>query len=90
MLHLRSRRVGDLYRHGGWIPVIAGMFLLGDLMRLLDETLDARANPHALFLILLLFPSLVTAEQDWITLLAGIPATLVLWLFAVSVTFPQA
>jgi hypothetical protein len=79
--------VGDLYRHGGWIPVIAGMFLLGALIRLLDDTLDARANPHALFLILLLFPSLVTAEQDWITLLAGIPATLALWLFAVSVTF---
>lgn len=79
--------VGDLYRHGGWIPVIVGMFLLGALLRLLDDCLDVRANPHALFLILLLFPSLVTAEQDWITLLAGIPATIALWLFAVSVTF---
>jgi hypothetical protein len=79
--------VGDLYRHGGWIPVIAGMFLLGTLIRLLDDTLDARANPHTLFLTLLLFPSLVTAEQDWVTLLAGIPATVLLWLFVVSVTF---
>ena len=29
--------VGDLYRHGGWIPVIAGMFLLGCGIRLLER-----------------------------------------------------
>ena len=29
--------IGDLYRHGGWIPVIAGMFLLGCGVRLLDD-----------------------------------------------------
>ena len=59
--------VGDLYRHGGWIPVIAGMFLLGCGVRVLNDVIDVRSNPHAIFLWLLLFPSLVTAEGDWAT-----------------------
>jgi hypothetical protein len=45
--------VGDLYRHGGWIPVMVGMFLLGSMVRLLDDILDIHANPHAIFLVLL-------------------------------------
>jgi hypothetical protein len=79
--------IGDLYRHGGWIPVIAGMCLLGCAIRLLDDVLDVRSNPHALFLVLLLFPSLVNGEQDWQSLLAGIPATLLVWLLATALTF---
>ena len=79
--------VGDLYRHGGWIPVIAGMFLLGCGVRLLDDVLSVRTNPHAVFLVLLLFPSLVNGEQDWVTLLASMPATLLVWLSAVALTF---
>jgi hypothetical protein len=79
--------VGDLYRHGGWVPVIAGMFLLGCGLRLLDDVLDVRANPHGVFLVLLLFPSLVKGETDWVSLLAGIPATVAVWLLAVALTF---
>jgi hypothetical protein len=79
--------IGDLYRHGGWVPVIVGMMLLGCLVRLLDSVLDVRANPHAIFLVLLLFPALVKGEDDWITLLAGIPGTILIWLFAVAFTF---
>jgi len=79
--------VGDLYRHGGWIPVIAGMFLLGCGVRLLDDVLDIRANPHAIFLILLLFPALVKNEEDWVSLVAGVPATVVIWLVASALTF---
>jgi hypothetical protein len=79
--------VGDLYRHGGWIPVMVGMFLLGCGVRLLDDVLDVRTNPHAIFLVLLLFPSLVQGEQDMVTLLAGIPATMLVWLSAVALTF---
>jgi hypothetical protein len=79
--------IGDLYRHGGWIPVIAGMFLLGCGVRLLDAVLDVRANPHAIFLVMLFFPSLVAGEQDWITLVASIPGTLLIWVLAVALTF---
>jgi hypothetical protein len=79
--------IGDLYRHGGWVPVIAGMFLFGCGIRLLDDALDVRANPHATPLILFLFPSLVMSEQDWITLLAAIPPFVLLWLLTVAITF---
>jgi hypothetical protein len=79
--------VGDLYRHGGWVPVIAGMFLLGCLVRLLDEVIDLRRNPHALFLVLLFFPTLVKGEDDWTSTVAGIPATVMFWLLAVALTF---
>jgi hypothetical protein len=79
--------VGDLYRHGGWIPVIAGMFLLGCGVRPLDDVIDVRTNPHAVFLVLLLFPSLVQGENDWVTLLASIPGTMLVWLSAVILTF---
>lgn len=78
---------GDLYRHGGWIPVVAGMFLFGCGVRLLDNVLDVRSSPHAVFLVLLLFPILVKSETDWLGLLVGIPATLLIWLLTVSLTF---
>lgn len=79
--------VGDLYRHGGWIPVIAGMAVLGCVVRLLDAVLDVRANPQAILLVLLLFPALVKGEDDWVSLMASIPGTLLLWLVAVAVLF---
>jgi hypothetical protein len=82
--------VADLYRHGGWIPVLAGMFLLGCAIRLLDDTLDVRRNPHAIFLLLLVFPIIVKSESNWQALLASIPATLFAWLLAVVVTFRRA
>jgi threonine/homoserine/homoserine lactone efflux protein len=79
--------VGDLYRHGGWIPVIVGMFLLGCGIRLLDDVLDVSGNPHSMFLFLLLFPSLVKQEDDWVGMVAGIPGTLLVWLLAIYLTF---
>jgi hypothetical protein len=79
--------VGDLYRHGGWIPVIVGMFLLGCGVRLLDDVMNVRGNPHSVFLFLLLFPNLVKQENDWVGTLASLPATLVVWFFVVHVTF---
>jgi hypothetical protein len=79
--------VGDLYRHGGWVPVLAGMFLLGCGVRLLDDTLDVRSNPHAIFLLILLFPVLVKNEVDWVTLVSGLPSTVIIWLLGVFLTF---
>ena len=79
--------IGDLYRHGGWVPVIAGMFVFGCGVRLLDGVLDISTNPHAIFLVLLLFPSLVTSESDWVTLIAGLPATALAWVLATTLAF---
>jgi hypothetical protein len=78
---------GDLYRHGGWIAAIAGMFLLGCGARVVDEVADLRRGTHGMFLIILLFPGLVQGASDCATLLAGIPATALLWLGAVALSF---
>ena len=79
--------VGDLYRHGGWIPVIVGMYFLGWGTRLLDDALDVAGDPHSMFLFLLLFPILVKQEDDWAGTLTGIPGTMVIWLLAVYLAF---
>ena len=79
--------VGDLYRHGGWTPVIIGMFLFGCGIRFLDDILDARENPHAIFLVLLIFPNFVKGELDWTGIFEGLPATLLIWLLAISLAF---
>lgn len=78
---------GDLYRHGGWVVLIAGMFLIGCCARVVDEVADLRRSAHGMFLIILLFPGLVQAETDCATLLAGIPATALLWFGAVALSF---
>jgi hypothetical protein len=39
------------------------------------------------FLVLLFFPTLVKSEDDWISTVAGIPVTILLWLVAVTLTF---
>ena len=78
---------GDLYRHGGWVVLIAGMFLLGCGARVVDEVADLRRGTHGMFLIILLFPGLVQGATDCATLIAGIPATALLWLGAVALSF---
>jgi hypothetical protein len=80
--------VGDLYRHGGWTPVVVGMLLLGCGIRGLDEVLDAR-NPHAAFLVLLIFPVLAEPERDWITMLAVMPSLILTWLLVVTFAFSR-
>ena len=82
--------VGGLYLYGGWLPMLTGMFLLGCMVRLLDDQLDVRANRHGIFLVLLLFPQLVMSESDWETILSSIPATAFVWLLAIFVTFGRA
>jgi hypothetical protein len=79
--------VGDLYRHGGWIPVIVGMFLLGCGVRFLDDVMDVYGSPQCAFLFLLLIPSLVLQEDDWVGMLGGVPGILLTWLFATYLTF---
>ena len=59
---------GSLYRYGGWLPVIAGMMLLGAGVRVLDDVLRV-SNPHSFFMLLLLLPAVAGGEEDWGTLL---------------------
>jgi hypothetical protein len=80
---------GDLYRHGGWIPLIFGMFLIGCGLRILDEVTDLRRSVHGAFLIILLFPGIVEAGTDCATLLAGIPGMVLLWLAVVALSFTR-
>ncbi|MGH3205248.1 MAG: hypothetical protein ACRDP5_24840 [Streptosporangiaceae bacterium] len=77
----------DLYRHGGWFPLILGMFLLGCGIRILDEVTDLRRSVHGAFLIVLLFPDTVQSGTDCATLLAGIPGMVLLWLAVVTLSF---
>ena len=63
------------------------MTILGGAVRLLDDVFDTRENPHGMLLVLLLFPSLVKGEADWVTFVAGIPGTGFIWLLAVAFTF---
>ncbi len=79
--------VGDLYRHGGWILVIVGMFLFGCWVRIVDDVMDVDGSPQCIFLFLLLFPTLVLQEDDWAGILISIPAALLIWLFATYLTF---
>lgn len=79
----------DLYRHGGWFPLILGMFLLGSGIRIIDEVTDLRRGVHGAFLIVLLFPGIVQAGTDCATLLAGIPGMVLLWLAVVTFSFSR-
>jgi hypothetical protein len=63
------------------------MFIFGCGIRLLDQTLDIRANPHAILLIILLFPNIVKGEVDWAGLVAGIPVTIFIWVLATYLIF---
>ena len=80
---------GDLYRHGGWIIAVIGMFLIGCGARIIDEVADLRRSIHGTFLILLLFPGLVLAGSDVATLAAQIPGMVLLWFLVVSLSFTR-
>jgi hypothetical protein len=79
----------DLFRHGGWFPLVLGMFLLGCGIRILDEAADLRRGVHGAFLIILLFPDIVQAGSDCATLLAGIAGMVLLWLAVVALSFAR-
>ncbi len=79
--------IGGLYLCGGWLPTLTGMFLLGCGIRLLDDQFDVTMNRHGIFLVVLLFPQLVTSESDWGTVLSSVPATAFVWLLGIVITF---
>lgn len=71
---------GDLYRRGGVHVVIAGMLVLGLLVRALDsrDGGSPRDDPRLLFLPMLLFLAVVKQEIDYVSFFAAIPSTLLI------------
>ena len=79
--------IGGLYRYGGLLPIIIGMFAFGCMIRLMDDLLDIWKSPHAIFFAVLLFPRMVAAEGDLSAILASFPEYLFVWVIAVAITF---
>jgi len=77
----------DLYRYGGWVPMLAGMLALGWLMRAADQSLNVRASPQAALLIVLLWPVLATPEGTFTGIMLALPSVTLTWLAVISVTF---
>lgn len=77
----------DLYRYGGWLPMLTGMLALGWLTRVLDDVLDVRATPHAALLVVLLWSTLATPENTFTATLLALPSAIVTWLAVIAVAF---
>ena len=56
-------------------------------MRVLDDVLDVRRDPHAALLVLLLWPDLATPEGSFTTMLAVLPGLILTWLVVTAATF---
>lgn len=66
---------GDLWRHGGWLLVVAGMGGWGFLVALFDSRRRcAHCQPHFFFFPLLLVVPLIKQEIDFVSLVATLPA----------------
>lgn len=67
---------GDLYRHGGILVLVVGLFFLGAVARVLDETARSSRSLASLFLVLGLLPLTIKWETDVLTLMLGWPTLL--------------
>jgi hypothetical protein len=63
------------------------MAFLGWLMRILDDALDLRQYPHAVMLVLLLWPVLAAPESSFTATLAVLPGLVLTWLAVTAVAF---
>ena len=77
----------DLYRYGGWVTMLAGMAMLGWLMRVADDVLDVRRIPHSALLVLLLWPVLATPEGTFTGILLALPGLILTWLASTTMAF---
>lgn len=69
---------GDLWRHGGVVPLILGMAALGFSLRLVDGRRgSASADPRILFLPMLLFAFVVKGEASFIEMVAAFASVIV-------------
>lgn len=63
---------GDLYRHGGIIPLLCGMLMLGVTARIVDVNLDPGRDPRLLLPFIAMFILLIKSESDVTVLLIGL------------------
>jgi hypothetical protein len=68
--------VGDLYRHGGWVVAIVGMFVIGIACRLFDSLFRPENDPRAVCFLLVFLPTIVKSEVDLYALIVSVPAGL--------------
>ncbi len=68
---------GDLYRHGGWLPLVFGMALIGVACRQFDKAFRAEDDFRAICFLLVFIPMVVKAELDVFSLLASLPSAIV-------------
>jgi hypothetical protein len=68
--------VGDLYRHGGSVVAIVGMFVIGIACRLFDTLFRPEKDPRAVCFLLVFLPTMVKSEVDLYALIVNVPAGL--------------
>lgn len=69
--------LGDLFRHGGWLVAMAGMFILGTLYRLFDMFIQPERDARGIFFLLVFLPMMVKSEIDVYSWIITAPAAVV-------------
>ena len=59
---------GDLLRHGGILPLVAGMFIIGGASRLVDSEFYPGRDPRRVLIYIALFGILLQPEADFISM----------------------
>lgn len=80
---------GDLARHGGYIPVIVGMLVLGCMMYTFDVTADPTRDWRRLALYVPLFSLLLKSESDATVLVIQAVQTTIFALVAARFAFAR-
>lgn len=69
---------GDLYRHGGLLPVVIGMAVIGVVARTIDRVFDPRRDLRLLIPFVPFFTLLLKSESDVTALVLGLLQTTIL------------
>lgn len=78
---------GSLYLYGGAWVLLGGMFLIGLVLRALDETLAAKESLSGALFVALIFPVVVKQEMDVASFLASGVVFLVTWFLGTRFLF---
>ncbi|MGR6899880.1 hypothetical protein [Glutamicibacter sp. BSL13] len=78
---------GSLFMFGGIPVLLLGMFLIGAVLRAVDDSLNALSNPQSTILLVLFASVVVKQELDVPGFLASIPIMVLTWIMAVFLVF---